>query len=388
MAVERGRPDSVFRVYMDNFLGNPGNDLLIWVYMGIFVGMSLNLDTLKITPDVLALIAELDEFKGAWRALGTLAPERLSALRRVATIESIGSSTRIEGSKLSDQEVERLLSNLEIKKFDTRDEQEVAGYAAVVETVFAHADAIAITKNHIKQLHRDLLLHSTKDERHRGRYKSSPNHVVAFDAEGKEIGVVFATATPFDTPRLMSELIEWTRTALEERQLHPLLVIAIFVVVFLEIHPFQDGNGRLSRILTTLLLLRCGYAYVPYSSLESVIEQTKESYYIALRKTQGTIRSDAPEWEPWIIYFLRALQQQKKRLEKKIERERIMVDTLPELSVQILELAREQGRITISHVVKITDANRNTVKKHLQALVSANYLTQHGTGKGTWYGRT
>ncbi len=388
MAVERGRPDSVFRVYMDNFLGNPGNDLLIWVYMGIFVGMSLNLDTLKITPDVLALIAELDEFKGAWRALGTLAPERLSALRRVATIESIGSSTRIEGSKLSDQEVERLLSNLEIKKFDTRDEQEVAGYAAVMETVFAHADAIAITKNRTKQLHRDLLLHSTKDERHRGRYKSSPNHVVAFDAEGKEIGVVFATATPFDTPRLMSELIDWTRTALEERQLHPLLVIAIFVVVFLEIHPFQDGNGRLSRILTTRLLLRCGYAYVPYSSLESVIEQTKESYYIALRKTQGTIRSDAPEWEPWIIYFLRALQQQKKRLEKKIERERIMVDTLPELSFQILELAREQGRITISHVVKITDANRNTVKKHLQALVSANYLMQHGTGKGTWYGRT
>lgn len=353
--------------------------------MGIVVGMSLNTDTIKITPEVLALIAELDEFKGAWKALGTLAP---AALRRVATIESIGSSTRIEGSKLSDKEVERLLSNLEIKKFDTRDEQEVAGYAAVMETVFAHADAIAITENHLKQLHRDLLLYSTKDERQRGRYKTSPNHVVAFDAEGKEIGVVFATATPFDTPRLMSALIEWTRTALEERQLHPLLVIAIFVVVFLEIHPFQDGNGRLSRILTTLLLLWCGYAYVPYSSLESVIEQSKENYYIALRKTQGTIRGDTPEWEPWIIYFLRALQQQKKRLEKKIERERIMVDTLAELSVQILELAREQGRITISQVVRITGANRNTVKKHLQALVSANYLTQHGTGKGTWYGRT
>ncbi len=356
--------------------------------MGIVMGMSLNIDTLGITPEVLALIAELDEFKGAWKALGTLAPERLSALRRVATIESIGSSTRIEGSKLSDQEVERLLSNLEIKKFDTRDEQEVAGYATVMETVFAHGDAIAITENHIKQLHRDLLVYSTKDERHRGRYKTSPNHVVAFDAEGKEIGVVFATATPFDTPRLMSELIGWTRSALEERQLHPLLVITIFVVVFLEIHPFQDGNGRLSRILTTLLLLRCGYTYVPYSSLESVIERTKENYYIALRKTQGTIRSDAPEWEPWTLYFLRALQQQKKRLEKKIERERIMIDTLPELSVQILELVKEQGQITIGQFVKITGANRNTVKKHLQSLVSANHLTQHGTGKGTWYGRT
>lgn len=356
--------------------------------MGIFPGMNLNPETLKITPEVLALIAELDEFKGAWRALGTLAPERLSALRRVATIESIGSSTRIEGSKLSDRDIERLLSDLEIKKFDTRDKQEVVGYAATMETVFAHSNAIALTENHIKQLYRDLLIRSTKDERHRGHYKTSPNHVVVFDADGKEIGTVFETATPFDTPRLMSELIEWTRTSLEERSLHPLLVIAIFVVVFLAIHPFQDGNGRLSRILTTLLLLRSDYSYVAYSSLESVIEQTKESYYIALRKTQGAIHSDAPEWQPWITYFLRALQEQKKRLEMKIERERIVMDALPALSVQILELAREHGRITIGQIVTMTDANRNTVKKHLQSLVSANHLTQHGTGKGTWYGRT
>ncbi|MGH8547174.1 MAG: Fic family protein [Methylococcales bacterium] len=227
-----------------------------------------------------------------------------------------------------------------------------------------------------------------KDEWHRGHYKTTPNHVVAFDTAGKEIGVVFAPETPFDTPRLMAELIEWTRTALEERQLHPLLVIAILVVVFLEIHPFQDGNGRLSRILTTLLLLRCGYAYVPYSSLESVIEQTKESYYIALRKTQGTIRSDEPEWGPWVSYILRALQRQKQRLENKIEREPIMIDALPELSVQILELVEAQGRLTIGQIVKLTGANRNTLKKHLKLLVAAKHLTQHGTGKGTWYGRT
>ena len=351
------------------------------------MGMILNTDSLTITQETLSLIAEIDEFKGAWRALGTLAPERLSALRKVATIESIGSSTRIEGSKLSDNEVERLLANLEIKKFETRDEQEVAGYAEVMETVFSHADAINLTENHIKQLHRDLLIHSTKDERHRGNYKTNPNHVSAFDADGNVIGVVFETATPFDTPRLMSELVEWTKKTLEEDLLHPLLVSAIFTVVFLEIHPFQDGNGRISRILTTLLLLRCGYAYVPYSSLESVIEKTKESYYIALRRTQGTIRSDSPEWQPWIIYFLRSLRSQKKNLEKKIERERLVIDKLPELSVQILELAKEHGKITIGQVVTITNANRNTVKKHLQSLVSANHLAQHGAGKGTWYGR-
>lgn len=349
--------------------------------------MSLNTETLTITPEILSLIAELDEFKGAWRALGTLAPERLSALCRVATIESIGSSTRIEGSKLSDQEVSRLLSKIEIRKFDTRDEQEVAGYADVMSTVYGHADAIDLTENHIKQLHRDLLAYSDKDERHRGHNKTKPNNVSAFDAEGKEVGVVFETATPFDTPRLMTELVAWTRDALTNKDLHPLLAIAVFTVVFLEIHPFQDGNGRLSRVLTMLLLLRSGYAYVPYSSLESVIEQSKEGYYLALRNTQGTIRTDAPDWHPWVLYFLRALQKQKQRLETKIERERILVARLPELSVRILELTKEHGRLTVSQIVDITGANRNTVKKHLQTLVANQHLSQHGKGKGTWYGR-
>lgn len=350
--------------------------------------MSIKTDSLSITPEILSLIADLDEFKGAWKALGTLAPERLSALRRVATIESVGSSTRIEGSKLSDKEVERLLSNIEIRKFETRDEQEVAGYADVMETVFANWEAIDITENHIKQLHRDLLVHSAKDERHRGSYKTNPNNVSAFDEDGNEIGVIFETASPFDTPGQMRELVEWTKAALDEDQLHPLLVISIFVVVFLAIHPFQDGNGRLSRVLTTLLLLRSGYAYVPYASLESVIEQTKEAYYLALRQTQGTIRCDAPEWTPWLHYFLRALKKQKERLQKKIERERIMLDSLPPLSLEILELAKAHGRLTNGQIAKLTGANRNTIKKHLQALVSANHLTQHGTGKGTWYERT
>jgi Fic family protein len=342
---------------------------------------------LKITPEVLSLIAKLDEFKGAWQAFGTLAPERLSALRRVASIESIGSSTRIEGSRLSDRDVAQLLNNIEIKTFDTRDEQEVAGYADVMNTVYSHADTINLTENHIRQLHRDLLAYSEKDERHRGNYKTNPNHVSAFDDEGNEIGVVFETATPFDTPRLMTELVNWTRDALESKDLHPLLVIAVFTVVFLEIHPFQDGNGRLSRILTTLLLLREGYAYVPYSSLESVIEKSKEGYYLALRSTQSTIRTDEPNWHPWVEYFLRSLKKQMQHLRTKIEREQILAQNLSELPATILELATEQGRLTVSQIVKLTGANRNTIKKHLQALVSNRRLTQHGKGKGTWYSR-
>jgi Fic family protein len=255
--------------------------------------------------------------------LNLLAPERLSALRRVATIESIGSSTRIEGSKLSDRDVERLLANLEIKSFATRDEQEVAGYAEVMETIFHVWPEIPVTENHIKQLHRDLLRYSEKDDRHRGEYKKLPNSVAAFDDVDHQIAVVFETASPFDIPRLMAELAAWLQEAQELRRLHPLLIIAIFTVVFLEIHPFQDGNGRLSRVLTTLLLLKAGYAYVPYSSLEGVIENSKEGYYLALRQTQSTLRvqspkTGAPNWQPWLIFFLRALQQQERRLAAKL----------------------------------------------------------------------
>ncbi|MGH7965274.1 MAG: Fic family protein [Candidatus Binatia bacterium] len=345
----------------------------------------LNADTLAITPAILALIAGIDEFKGAWRAIGRIAPERLLTLRWVATIESIGSSTRIEGAKLTDREVEQLLSTLAIKSFTSRDEQEVAGYAEAMEIVFSRYEVIALTENHIKQLHRDLLRHAGKDERHRGEYKTLDNHVEAFGPDGKSLGIVFQTATPFDTPRLMSELIGWTQDNIRSAKLHSLLVIAVFIVVFLAIHPFQDGNGRLSRILTTLLLLRAGYAYVPYSSLEAVIEQSKESYYRALRQTQGTIRTKKPDWQPWILFFLKALDKQMRRLQDKMERERIMLGALPDLSVRILEHAREHGRITIAEAAAATGANRNTIKYHMQTLTKDGHLKRHGAGRGTWY---
>ena len=345
----------------------------------------IDISSLKITPAMLALVAEIDEFKGAWRALSTLAPERLSALRQVATIESIGSSTRIEGSQLSDREVERLLSALEIKAFATRDEEEVAGYAEVMETVFDAWSDIPITENHIQQLHRDLLRYSQKDDRHRGHYKTLPNSVAAFDADGQQVGIVFETATPFETPQQMTELVEWYRGTREEQSLHPLLMIGVFIVVFLAIHPFQDGNGRLSRILTTLLLLQAGYAYVPYSSLESVIEQSKEAYYLALRQTQATLRSEAPNWEPWLLFFLKALKRQVQRLRAKVEREQLLLTTLPALSVQILEYVRAHGRLTIGQAVTLTGASRNTLKTHFRQLVERGLLTLHGHGRGAWY---
>ncbi|MGI8483096.1 MAG: Fic family protein, partial [Thermomicrobiales bacterium] len=147
----------------------------------------------------------------------------------------------------------------------------------------------------------------------------------------------------------------------------------------------QDGNGRRSRVLTTLLHLQAGYTYVPYSSLESVVEQSKDRYYLALRQTQGTIRSESPDWQPWLMYFVQALQQQMQRLSVKVDRERLLLSALPALSEQILAHARDHGRVTMGDIILTTGASRNTLKEHLRDLVARNQLAQHGTGRGTWY---
>ena len=343
---------------------------------------------ITVSQELLKLITELDEFKGRWELLKTLSPERLKQLRKVATIESIGSSTRIEGAKLSDAQVETLLSNLKTTSFKTRDEQEVAGYAEAMDLVFQAHEDLHITENHICQLHQTLLKHSTKDEHHRGSYKTLSNRVVATDETGQEIGVIFETTTPFDTPREMEELVRWTRKAMDEEAMHPLLIIAVFNVVFLAIHPFQDGNGRLSRILVTLMLLRAGYDYVPYASLEHIVEENKELYYKALSRTQATLKTDSLDWEPWLRFFLRALKKQKNNLEFKVKQGKSNNDVdLPTLSVKVLKLFDEHERLTISEIVQLTGANQNTLKVRLRELVNAGRIQRHGKGPATWYSK-
>lgn len=342
------------------------------------------LSAFPITPEILGLIAEVEEFKGRWQALKNLAPDRLTALKRIATIESVGSSTRIEGAKLLDAEVAALLAGLDIRSFRSRDEQEVAGYAKAMELVFDSWSEITPTENHIKQLHGVLLGFSDKDERHRGEYKKIPNHVEALDPAGRTIGIIFETASPFDTPRLMTELVEWLGEALAKKTYHPLLVIGTFVVRFLAIHPFQDGNGRIARVLTTLLLLRTGYAYVPYSSLERIVEESKDEYYRSLRRAQATLDKSEAQLGDWILYFLRCLAKQKEILERKLGRERLM-DPLSPLDNQLIGLVRDHGRLTLASAAKITGANRNTLKLHLRQLVDNERLILLGRGRGAWY---
>ena len=344
------------------------------------VDLQKSLDSLVISPQMVQWVGELEDFKGQWQVLGGLAPERLRSLKRVATIESVGSSTRIEGTRLSDAQVETLLSEISTNSFRSRDEEEVAGYARVMALIFDSWRELTLRESHLKQLHRELLFHSTKDERHRGEWKSLPNHLEAFDSDGKSLGIVFETVSPFETPREMEALLTGTNDALTARRHHALFVIGAFVVHFLAIHPFQDGNGRLSRALTTLLLMRAGYDYVPYASLERVIEENKDTYYRSLRRAQ----TDEGKLGEWLQFFLRCLVAQKDVLARRVERER-MLTTLNPLETQVLQLVRERGHLSLGEATILTGANRNTLKQHFRTLVERGYLRLIGKGRGARY---
>jgi len=346
------------------------------------------------TNEILTLIATIDEFKGEWRALGDLAPETLNSLRRIATIESAGSSTRIEGARLSDSEVEQLISSLGKESFQSRDEQEVAGYAYVMETIQTAWQDLRISESILLQLHRDLLRYSEKDERHRGQWKTHDNHVAAFDADGKEVGIVFETASPFETPRLMEELLGWHAKEETDPILHPLLRIAVFNVVFLAIHPFQDGNGRLSRVLTNLMLLRSGYAYASYASLESVVEHNKEAYYLALRRTQTSFGKAKADWDPWLLFFLRSLKSQAGHLKERLDKleapitESPIPDHLSPLAGRLLRLLISRETLSVSEATEALDANRHTLKDKFAELVESGNAELRGRGRGAHYRAT
>lgn len=340
---------------------------------------------IPISGEALRLISEVDRYQGHWTALRGLSAEKLTHLRRIATIESVGSSTRIEGAKLTDAEVRDLLARVKIESFRSRDEEEVAGYAYVMDLVFANHAEIPLTEGLLFQLHRDLLRHSSKDGRHRGTYKTLPNHVAAFDAEGREIGTVFATTSPFDTPQEMEALLRWNRRVENEELLHPLMRIGIFVVKFLAIHPFQDGNGRLSRILTNLLLIQAGYGCAPYASLEAIVEQNREGYYQALRRTQTTLEEVTPDWDSWLHFFLRCLQRQTVRLQERLAKEDEKAETLSPLAARLARLFENHETLSLREAAEVLGANPNTLKLRFRELVAQDLIELRGKGRGSYY---
>ena len=334
--------------------------------------------------EITNLLARIDECKGYWEAFQLLSPEYLERMKRAVIISSSGSSTRIEGSHLSDEEVEQLLRTAKVRKLATRDEQEVMGYVETIKEVFDSWKAMKFSENLIKQIHTMTLKHSEKDARHKGQYKFGPNRVEAVDTKGKVVGIIFDPTPLHLTPKEMQELVEWTQGQLKEKTYHPLLIIANFLFEYLAIHPFQDGNGRTSRVLTNLLLLQHGYSFVPYISHEKLIEDHKVDYYLALKRTTSTWKKEKEDLSPWMLFILRMFVQQGEMavaLTKEDQTELALSEN------QLAVWKSLQGGKTMSRM-EIADAsgvNIRTVEQAIKKLLALKKIAQSGKGRATRY---
>ncbi|MCC7331234.1 MAG: Fic family protein [Flavobacteriales bacterium] len=334
---------------------------------------------------VLHLIGYIDSFKGKWNIAEKKENRYLKELRKIATIESIGSSTRIEGATLTDKEVQELLNNIKITKLKSRDEQEVIGYYEVLELIYNNYSYIKLSESYIKQLHHMLLKYSNKDERHRGTYKFLSNKVVANYPTGEQ-RTIFATTEPALVASEMQELVEWTNERLEQKNIHQLIVIGSFVYDFLSIHPFQDGNGRLSRLLTTLCLLQNDYAFIQYISFENHIEQNKKVYYEVLMDGQKNRGTDEERINQWLIFFLESLKTLTDKLEQKYDVFKSKGGYLNNRQKLLRDFITVNQPIKVSDLAKqFPEIGLSTLKKDLQYLRDEQVLTMIGKGKGSVY---
>lgn len=329
-------------------------------------------------------ITRIDEIKGEWRYGGGLGPQLLGRLKRSVLVTSTGASTRIEGARLSDDDVERLMRGLSLQQLADRDAQEVRGYYDVLQLVFDAWDSTQLSESTIKDLHQRLLAHTAKDGRHRGEYKAMDNKVEATDPQGQVVSVLFDTTPPYLTAKQMSELVDWTNQVLDARTHHPLLVIANFVVEFLKIHPFLDGNGRLSRILTNLLLLRAGYSFAPYVSHEHLIEATKADHYLALRRSQVTFGTSGETIEPWLEFFLDVCRRQAQQAMALLSAEAI-TQLLSPAQRKVWDYLLTVDEAAPREIAAGTSVPLPTVAQALDKLLALGKVERLGLGRATRY---
>lgn len=340
---------------------------------------------IKLSSEILGKIAKIDEFKGLWHGSLRLSPQILGRLKSSVIITSTGASTRIEGSRMSDEDVARLLRGLKSNPPKNRDEQEVAGYADLLGRIFDNYKTLKITENNILQFHSILLQFSEKDQSHKGKYKDSDNAVVMRDEKGME-HILFNPTKPYLVKPEMEAVIAWVNEQLEKKELHPILIIANFVFEFLAIHPFQDGNGRLSRALTTLLLLRNDYSYTPYVSLDEIIEDKKDDYYLALRATQNNHKTDHEDIAPWLNYLLDSLTTQAVKAKELMNAEQ-PEKLLSERQGQIFAVLQSGEMLGVAEIDKRLNGSvpQVTIKQSLARLVALRLVERVGQGRGVRY---
>ena len=335
-------------------------------------------------PHIVALLAEIDGIRGEFKSGLRMTSQAVTSLRKSVLITSAGASTRIEGAKLTDEEVEKVMQGLSISKFADRDSQEVQGYLETLQNVFDSYNQLALREGVISSLHKELLKYSTKDEQYRGGYKKKENTVGVLDKNGKVVKIMFTTTPAFLTTKEMRELVDWTSEAMENSRFQPLLIIANFIVEFLKIHPFEDGNGRLSRVLTNLLLLKAGYQFVQYVSHEQIIERRMDEYYIALRKSQETFETENDTIAPWLNFFLSVIKEQATKALIYLEEEKVE-DILAPKQYKVWKYLSSVGEASPSEIVKATEILMPTVRKALDRLIELGKVKRVGRGPGTRY---
>ncbi len=335
-------------------------------------------------PHIVALLAEIDGIRGEFKSGLRMSPQAITNLKKSTLITSAGASTRIEGGKLNDDEVEKVMQGLAVSKFADRDSQEVQGYLETLQNVFDSFQTLPLREGVITSLHNQLLKYSNKDDTHRSGYKKKENTVGVLGPDGKVAKIMFETTPAYLTGKEMQELVGWTDDALEKNRFHQLLIIANFIVEFLKIHPFEDGNGRLSRVLTNLLLLRSGYQFVQYVSHEQIVERRKDEYYIALRKSQETFKTDHDTISPWLNFFLSVIQEQATKALTYLQEEKIE-DTLSPKQYEVWKYLSEVGEVSPGDIIKATGIIRGTVKQSLDRLVELGKVRRVGLRRGTRY---
>src|SRR3990167_5607821 len=336
----------------------------------------------EVTHKIYGLISQIDELKGQWKMGTNLSPQTLSMLKRSVIITSSGASTRIEGARLTDEQVEKLLKGLKIQKLTTRDEQEVAGYAELLTNVFDSYKNLELSESAIKHFHSELLKYSEKDIRHRGEYKFGSNRVEARDASGKLVGVLFDPTPQHLVSKEMTELLEAAISLLNKKEIHPLIIIGNFIFEFLSIHPFQDGNGRTSRVLTNLLLLKSGYEYMPYVSHEKFIEDNKNEYYLALNKSQKTWKSKKEDITPWLFFFLTIFLKQTRLAVELLDKESIE-HLLSEKQRMVWEYVQTQETVSPKEIREKLKMPVGTVLQVLTKLLDLKKIERYGEGRAT-----
>jgi Fic family protein len=345
----------------------------------------LSLDT-KIIEEVYSLLSKIDAVKTSWKITGGLLPQSLERLSHSVIVTSSGASNRIEGNLLTDEQVRDLYRNLRIRKFNTRDEQEVAGYLEMLESIFEHYKKMPIGENTVLQIHRDMLKYSHQDERHRGVYKFGSNRVEAKDQDGNVVGVIFDPTPPHLVKKEIQELVQWYAWASAGEFKHPLILIANFIFEYLAIHPFQDGNGRTSRLLTNIMLLQNEYEFASLVSHEKLVEANKADYYLALNKTQRSWKTEHEDISAWLLFFLRTMENQAAKGLEILQGDNVDY-LLSEKQLRLLQWARKftQNEFGRKDAIEALGMPARTVEASIKKLLNLNILEKLGQGRATRY---